>query len=389
MRRANGECWCEREEPAGPGGVSTIFVSAGEPSGDAHAAALVGELARLLPESRFEGFGGPRLEAAGVRLIERMERLTVIGLVESLKKIPAHLRLLRRMEERFRAGVVDLVVVVDYPGFHLRVAAAARQAGIPVLYYIAPTAWAWHESRVERLRRDVAHLAVILPFEEEFFRSRGVRATFVGNPLLDALPQPRERPEAKRNLGLDPSRPVLGVFPGSRSQEVRRLWPCFRDAAALVRSKRPDVQVLVAGVEAGEYGGAGFAAVVRGRAPDCFAASDAALCKSGTTTLEAALHGVPQVIAYRMNAVSFRIASVLVRTRWVGLVNLIAGREVVPEFLQGAARPAALAEAVLPLLDDTPQRRLQLAGIEEVRRRLGPPGAAARAAAIARSLLAA
>lgn len=366
----------------------TIFVSAGEPSGDLHAAALVTELARVNPGLRFEGFGGPALEAAGVKLMERMEQLTVIGLVESVLKVPAHYRLLQAMKRRFAAGDVELVILVDYPGFHLRVAAAARAAGLPVLYYIAPTAWAWHESRVRRLRRDVAQLAVILPFEEEFFRARGVAATYVGNPLVDSVRPAADRGVARRALGMDHDRPVLGLFPGSRAQEIRRLWPPFREAAALVRRQRPEVQVVVAAVAAGRYPGAEQVRLVEGRAAECFAACDAAICKSGTTTLEAALHGVPQVVAYRLHPLSFAIARALVRTRWVGLVNLIAGREVAPELLQGAARPDALAESVLPLLaPDSPARRDQLEAIEEVRRRLGPPGAARRAAQLASSLL--
>lgn len=366
-----------------------VFVSAGEPSGDAHAAALVEALRRAVPDVVLEGIGGPALEAAGVRLLERIERLTVMGLVEVLRKLPAHLWLLRSVGRRFARGDVKLAVLVDYPGFHLRAAAAARRAGVPVLYYIAPQLWAWHESRAKRLARDVSRLAVILPFEEPFFRSRGVPATFVGHPLLDrpALPS---RPELKRALGLDPSRPVLGLFPGSRRQEAARLWPRFREASELVTRARPEVQCLAAASAAGRYGDPRGIRVVADRARECFGAADAALCKSGTSTLEAALAGTPQVVAYRMNAVTYGIARRLVQVRWVSLVNLIAEREVAPELLQGEATADRLAEAVLPLLDPlSPQRRSQLEGIAEVRRRLGEPGAAARAAAIALELLAA
>jgi len=367
----------------------TVFVSAGEPSGDQHAGAMIAALRRAVPDVAVEGVGGPQLAAAGVRLLARIEDLTVMGFVEVVRKVPAHWRLLRRIERRLRDGDVRLVVLVDYPGFHLRVAAAAHRAGVPVMYYIAPQLWAWGERRVRQMAQTVTRLAVILPFEERFFTERGVATTFVGHPLMDR-PALAARPQLKRELGLDPGRPVLGLFPGSRSQEVTRLWPAFRAAAEAVRRQRPEVQVLVAATDGGVYPDAGGVAVVRGRPRECFGAADAALCKSGTTTLEAAVADTPLVVAYRMHQLSYLLARRLVRVPWIGLVNLVAGRQVAPEFIQGAATPDALARAVLPLLDPgSAERRAQLEGLSDVRRRLGEPGAAERAAQVARALLAA
>ncbi|MGD0484597.1 MAG: lipid-A-disaccharide synthase [Gemmatimonadales bacterium] len=366
----------------------TVFVSAGEPSGDAHAAAFVAALRAAVPGVRVEGLGGPRLAEAGAELMARIEDLTVMGFVEVLAKVPAHARLLRAMRARFARGDIALVVLVDYPGFHLHVAEAARRAGIPVLYYIAPQMWAWAEYRVRKLRARVSHLAVILPFEEAFFRGHGVTTTFVGHPLLDRAPASSDRAAAARELGLDPARPVLSLFPGSRGQEVRRLWPVFRGAAELVRGARPEVQVVVAGTAAGAYPQAGATRVVADRADLVLAASHAALCKSGTTTLEAAIALTPMVIAYRVHPLSYALARVLAKLRWIGLVNLVAGREVAPEFIQGRARPDLLAGALLPLLTEgSPERTLQLTGLREVRQRLGEPGASGRAARIACSLL--
>ncbi len=368
----------------------TVFVSAGEPSGDEHAGALVAALRRLEPGLAVEGVGGPHLEAAGARLVARIEDLTVIGFVEVVRKVPAHWRLLRAIEARLARGDVRLVVLVDYPGFHLRVAAAAARAGVPVLYYIAPQLWAWGEKRVRQMARTVSRLAVILPFEEQFFSARGVRATFVGHPLLDRPPLPQRGAELKRSLGLDPARPVLGLFPGSRPQEVARLWPVFREAAARLGRSTPGLQVLAAAIAGAEYPDAGDVHVVPGRARECFAAADAALCKSGTSTLEAAVAGTPLVIAYRMHPLSYLLARRLVRVDWIGMVNLVAGRQVAPELIQGAASPEALEHAVRPLLDPaSAERRAQLDALAEVRRRLGSPGAAGRAAELARSLLAA
>jgi len=363
-----------------------IYVSAGEPSGDAHAAAVVTALRQRLPAARFEAFGGPSLEAAGAAMLDRMERLSVVGFVEALWKVPAHFRLLARARAAFQAQRYDLVLLVDYPGYHLRAAAAAHAAGIPVLYYIAPQMWAWGAGRVRQLAT-VRRLAVILPFEEQFFRDHGVAATFVGHPLSDRAPGP-DRAAARRTLGLDPARPVLGLFPGSRPLEVERLWPRFRDAAARVVAARPEVQVVAAGTAHGRYPHPGAIRIHWADAATVFAAADAGLCKSGTTTLEAALADVPMAIAYRVNPVSFAIAIRLLRVPYVGLVNLIAGREVAPEYLQGRATPAALAAAVLPLLDPaSAAARQQRQGFALVRERLGPPGAADRVAALAEELV--
>jgi lipid-A-disaccharide synthase len=363
-----------------------IYLSAGEPSADAHAAAVATALRRRVPDIEIEALGGPRLEAAGATVLDRMEHFSVVGFVEALSKIPAHYRLAGRVRQSFRAGRYDLAILVDYPGYHLRLAAAAAAAGVPVLYYIAPQMWAWGAGRVRRLR-NVRQLAVILPFEEQFFRGRGVAATFVGHPLKDR-PPPVPRLDAARQLGLDPARPTLGIFPGSRGQEVRRLWPVFREAARRVMAVRPDVQAVVATTPRARYPDPGGIRLHDGDAGLVFAAATAGLCKSGTTTLEAALADLPMAIAYRLNPVSYAIARRLLLVEWVGLVNLVAGYAVAPELLQGSARPDALADAVLPLLDpDAPEARRQRQGLALVRERLGAPGAAGRVAELATAML--
>ncbi len=368
-------------------GGPRIFISAGEPSGDAHGAPVVSALRERFPDAQIDALGGPELRAAGANVLYPMENYTVLGFVEIVGKIPAHYRLLQKLRAAFHARAYDLVILIDYPGFHVRVGEAARRAGIKVLYYIAPQLWAWRPGRAARLARAVDRLAVILPFEQTFFRGVHIEAEYVGHPLLDRGPQPG-RSAARAALNISPEERVLAVFPGSRHQEILRHWDIFlRVALQLLAEKRCD-RVLVAGTPQGQYPDAGPAQVVRQDPSLVFAAADAVLAKSGTTTLEAALSDTPMVVAYRTHLITSFIARRLMTVRWISLVNLVAEAPVVPEFLQEGMEPATLAAAVAPLLDPAhPITVAQRRGLAEVRRRLGAPGAAGRVVQLAAELL--
>ena len=365
-----------------------IFVSAGEPSGDLHAAGVVGALRARYPDAVIEALGGPRMAAAGATLRYRMEGLAAFGLIEVVTKLMPHVRLLRALRADFASARYDLVILVDYPGFHLRVAEAARRAGIKVLWYIAPQLWAWRPKRARRLAAAVDRLAVVLPFEQPFFGRLGLRSDYVGHPLVDRSPAPA-REDARRRLGVAPEARVLGMFPGSRRQEVRRLWPPFREAALrLLRERRCD-HVLVAATAELDYPSPEPLRLIRGEPGLVLAAADAVLAKSGTTTLEAALADIPMVVAYKVHPLTYRMFQRLRTVRWVSLVNLVADREVVPELLQERAEAAVLAEALGPLLDRTDRRTIeQREGLALVRDRLGAPGATERVVALADELLA-
>lgn len=366
-----------------------IFLSAGEASGDAHGAALARALRARLPGVRLIGLGGERMADAGVELLASLDRLAVMGMTEVIRHLPYFVGLRRRVFGALEREGVGLVVPIDYPGFNLRLARHARGLGVPVLYYIAPQVWAWHASRTAALARDADRVAVILPFEESFLRARGVPATFVGHPLLDRSASPKAADEWVTEQGLDPSRPVLGLFPGSRAQEIARHLALFSETASRVRESSPDVQPLIAAaphLDPSIYAGVPWPRSTDGQ--ELLRHARAALVKSGTTTLEAALAPVPFVVAYRMSPLTFRAAKRLVKVPHIALANLVADDRVVPEFVQNDATPDRLAAALLPLLDSgSPARDEMLRGLDRIRSQLGEAGAAARVAETAAALI--
>jgi lipid-A-disaccharide synthase len=307
-----------------------------------------------------------------------------------IRQVPRHYALLSSLKRRLRSGSVGLLVVIDYPGFNMKLAAAAAAAGVPVLYYITPQVWAWGAGRLSELARIVTRAAPILPFEEALLRSHGINATFVGHPLLDRIGEMPERAAARRTLGLSDADTVLALFPGSRAQEIDRHLDDFVRTAKVLEARQPGLRVVVSA--------APTVVIDPARCPyprvpsasfTVLRAADAALCKSGTTTLEAAVAGCPLVVAYKTSAWTYAIARRVVKIPRIGLVNVVAGREVAPEFVQTAVVPERVADALMPLLaEGDPRRTEMLAGLADVRSRLGTPGAAARVAGMASELAA-
>ena len=365
------------------------MIVAGEASGDLHAGGLAAALKEQHPDWRLTGMGGARMAAAGVEVAERTDTTAVMGFVEVLRTLPRHYALLKAFRRRLESGDVNCLVPIDYPGFNLRLAGAAREARVPVLYYITPQVWAWGADRLPKMAQVITKAAVILPFEEELLRAHGIDATFVGHPLLDRAQTMPDRAQARRSLGLPDDGLVLALFPGSRQQEIDRHIDDFVRTAQVLQKQHQGLQVVVATAPGVTIASArcpyrqvteSSLAVLR--------AADAAVCKSGTTTLEAAVAGCPLIVAYRTSAWTHAIARRVVRIPRIGLVNVVAGKEVAREFVQSALVPESMARAVSPLLiDDSPERQQMLHDLDEVRRRLGAPGAAGRVAGLVASLV--
>jgi lipid-A-disaccharide synthase len=369
--------------------MDKVLFVVGEASGDLHAAGVAGALQRLRPEVVLAAVGGSRLAEQGVELVHRESELGVMGFFEVLKHIPRHFLLLRRLRQMMESREVALLVLVDYPGFNMKVAGVAKECGVPVLYYVTPQVWAWGADRIPKMAKLISKAAVILPFEEPLLRGFGIDAVFVGHPLLDRAVNMPTKQEARESLDLPRDAPVLALFPGSRQQEIERLIDDFVAIAEEVRRRVKSLEVIVsvAPTVALDQGRCPFR-LVHSASLAVLRAADAAVCKSGTTTLEAAIADCPLVVAYRTGRISFALAKRLVKVPQIGLVNVVAGREVAREFIQDDIVPSKIADVMTELLDVRSLSRANvLAGLAEVRSKLGTPGAADRVAGIASEML--
>lgn len=369
--------------------MAKILISAGEASGDIHAAAVTAALKRIDNTTEVFGMGGDELRAAGGEVLFDIKEHGVMGFVEVIKKLPDLFKLrsdfARVMDER----KPDCLVVVDYPGFNMKLAKVAHDKGIPVVSYIAPSAWAWNKGRAKNVAKIVDKVACIFPFEYDVYKEAGAPVEFVGHPLLDIVHPAMERAEAEAWVGKEPDRPLVLLMPGSRLMEIEKMLPILLEGAKLLKKQMPQVQFAMprAGTIPMELLQSKIKAsgleikITEGHNYDLFSVADLALATSGTVTLEAALCGLPSVIVYRTSALNAFIARRVINIPNIGLPNIVAGRQILPELLQEDFTPAKVANTAMELL--APERRVQLeANLAFMKARLGEPGAVNRVAQI-------
>jgi lipid-A-disaccharide synthase len=364
-----------------------VLISCGEPSGDLYAGALARELRALDPSTVVSGFGSERLRAAGAALVADFKGLSVTGLLEVARVLPRTYAVYRQLVAHAEATRPDVFVAVDFPDFNFRLAHAMRRLGVPVVYYISPQLWAWRPGRMKTMRRLADRVLVIFPFEEEIYRTADVPVEWVGHPLFDVSPAPQPRAAFLSGLGLDPSASTVALLPGSRINEVRAILPGLLEAARRIEVQRPSAQFVIA--RAPHLPDELFAptaasglrvATVDEATDDVLASADVALVASGTVTVQAAIRECPMVVVYRLSPLTYRLGRPFVRVDTFAMVNLVAGRTIVPELMQEDFTPDAVAGEALTLLDDPARADAMRVELRGVKTRLGGPGASRRAA---------
>jgi lipid-A-disaccharide synthase len=372
-----------------------VMIVAGEASGDLYGADLVQKALLQDPGLYFFGIGGARMREAGVVTLVDSADVAVMGLVEVFKHFGVISSAFLKLKNILRQDPPELLILIDYPGFNIRLAKTAKKAGVKVLYYISPKVWAWKAGRIKTIAAAVSRMAVIFPFELPLYEKAGVPVTFVGHPILDLINVTMNRDEAAASFGLDPSRKIIGLFPGSRRSEIERILPAIIAAAELLQKRFPDIQfVLPLASTLSEVDilpqleRCGLTAIItRQRIHDLIRACDAIISVSGTVTLEIALIGTPMVIIYKLAPLTYRVARRVVKIKHIGLCNIIAARTLVKELIQEQANPAAIAAEITTIITNASYRTAMVAELATIRGKLGGGCAAARTAALALDII--
>ena len=380
--------------------VKKMFIVAGDPSGDLHGANLVNALKEMSSQIEIYGLGGERMEKAGVVLLDKLTDLAIVGFSEAIINIVALRRIYRKAKEFLRNEKPDIIVLIDYPGFNLRLASLAKRLKIPLIYYIGPQIWAWRRGRIKDIAELVNKMLVIFPFEEETYREAGVDVSFVGHPLLDTIQPNKSKEEVYLKYGLDPDFPIIGLMPGSRKQEIERLLSIMLEASRKIAKNRKAQFVLplasnipmsyikerITEFEKDRLNRTKESPlpilVVRDEDYNIRRVMTLALVASGTATLENACLGIPMIIIYKVSFFSYLLARLLIRIPIIGLANIVAGKRVVPEFIQRKARSEEIAKVACHWLSNPGIMKEIKKELEKVRERLGTPGASKRVAKI-------
>ncbi len=363
------------------------MIIAGEASGDLHGGKLALALKRLRPGIDIFGMGGEAMRGAGVRTLQDISALAVVGIWEVLSHLKDIKAAFNLMEETIINERPDALVLIDYPDFNLRIAARARKAGVKVVYYVSPQVWAWRRGRIKHIARVVDRMLVVFPFEEALYKEAGVNCSFVGHPLLDEEPETRPKDELARRLGLDPQRPVVGLLPGSRKKELHFHLPVMLKALSLIKEKMPDIQAIISvapTLSAEDFKdylkGYEDVRLIQNDFSGVMSLMDAGVVASGTATLQTALRQKPMVIIYRLSRLTYRLGRMLISVPFIGMPNLVAGSEAVPELIQHDASPERISSLILKMFYDKAYYCGIVRSLGCVRNKLGSGGASERAA---------
>ena len=373
-----------------------VMISAGEASGDMHAANLVKALRQIAPETEFVGMGSDQLREVGCELLVDCADIAVVGIWEVVKNYGTIKKALNQLIAALKASPPDLLILVDYQEFNFRLAEKAKAMGIKVLFYISPQVWAWRPHRVHNMAKKIDHMAVLFPFEEKFYESAGVPCTFVGHPLVDEVKTTQSLEQSLVNYGLSKDEPIVGLFPGSRKSEVARVLPILLDAAPELRKTKPSVQFVLP--KASTIGDENIAPLlaqyselnvkdVRDKSYNVMQVCNAIMTASGTATLEIALMGIPNTIVYKIAPLSYWILKRMVKIDNIGLENIVAEKRIVQEFIQQDAEPKRIAVEVLRLLDDEDYRAIMIAELNKVKGKLGKEGGSKNIAKLALDMM--
>ena len=357
------------------------FIVAGEPSGDLHGGKLIQAIQNINPNTSFMGHGGNAMKAAGMQILEHTDDLAMMGFVEVIKHLPRMIKIMGRTIDTISRMKPDRIILIDYPGFNLRLAKRIHSLKIPITYFILPQVWAWKEKRVETMKTVLDQSLSIFPFEEDWFDSHGLATTYVGHPFaeLEHLDEASKEFYQRHNLSIE--YPVLVLLPGSRQQEIDRHWPVFLNAVESIKKTIPDLQVMVGKASNVTINSIPDYFRIETNARKAMIAGTAALVSSGTATLECAVEDTPMIVCYKLSSISWIMAKYLTHIKYASMVNLIANKKIVPELLQDDMTSTNIVEAVLPLLDSKNiKRKKMLAGFDIVRKNLGLPGVYNRAA---------
>jgi len=368
---------------------ANIMILAGEPSGDIHGGHLCRELKNISPGIQLFGMGGPKMEEAGFEVVHRIGDTGVVGFWEVYKELGKYWKIFKKMVAVMEERRPDAVILIDYPGFNIRFARKAHQLGIKVYYYISPQLWAWGQWRIKKIRRYVDKMLVIFPFEKEFYNSHGIEAEFIGHPLIGTLNLDLSKEECQKHLGITSS-PVIGLLPGSRRGEIEKILPILIETAKILQEKIPEAKFIlpIASIELRpliEDQLKQTSVKIRtreGSGKEIIVASDLLILASGTVTLEASVYLTPMIIVYKISFFSWLMGKILIKIPFIGLVNIVRGQKIIPEFIQYQARPEAVAQAGLEILTQPEIRERMIGELKIVRDKLGRPGAATRAAAV-------